>query len=124
MSKPLPDIRTVEDIERFVTSFYDALLQDSQLAPIFLDVAVIDLNVHKPLIISYWEKLLLGGRDYQRHTMNIHRAVHLKEALPAADFEQWLRHFEQSMDTLFCGQTASKAKQVAARIAANMQHSL
>lgn len=124
MADSLSDLNTVEDIERFVTRFYNDLLKDPQLSPIFLEVAGIDLSVHKPLIIRYWEKLLLGGRAYQRHTMNIHRAVHSKHTLSPHDFECWFAHFERNIDLLFQGPTATRAKRLASTIADNMQRSL
>jgi hypothetical protein len=55
-----PDLDSPEHIRRFVHAFYAHLLNDEQLAPIFLDVAQIDLQKHLPLICSYWEKLLLA----------------------------------------------------------------
>lgn len=118
------DIQCKADIETFIDAFYARLLNDPQLAPLFLDVARIDLSVHQPLIVSYWEKLLLGGKEYRRHTMNIHRQLHHKQALKAADFERWLGYFHATMDSLYNGDTADRAKRIAATIAANMQASL
>lgn len=118
------DLQSRDDIERFVTAFYQQLLADKELAPIFVDVAEIDLDQHKPLIIAYWEKLLLGGTDYRRHTMNIHRAVHSKRPLRAHDFQRWLAFFTQTMDDLYEGPLAERAKTIAATIANNMQASL
>ncbi len=115
-----PDIRSTADIEQFVDHFYAALLADPVLAPIFVDVARIDLSVHKPLICQYWAKLLLGGEDYQRHTMNIHRAVDGKRKLRPDDFKLWLDYFARSMDALFRGPTADKAVKIATTIAQNM----
>lgn len=118
------DLQSRDDIERFVTAFYQRLLNDEQLAPIFVDVADIDLDQHKPLIIAYWEKLLLGGTEYRRHTMNIHRAVHSKRPLRGEDFQRWLTFFTQTMDELYEGPLANRAKTIAATIADNMQASL
>ena len=57
-----PDLDSRENIERFVDLFYERLLADEQLAPIFVDIAEIDLAVHLPHIKDYWCKLLLGER--------------------------------------------------------------
>ncbi len=119
-----PDLDNPQRIRQFVEAFYACMLQDEQLAPIFIDVANIDLNKHLPLIISYWEKLLLGESDYRRHTMNIHRAIHRKRPLVAADFTRWLHFFITSVDESFAGPYAERAKQTASYIAANMQKSL
>ncbi len=120
----LPDLSDTVQIERFVQAFYGKLLKDAQLAPIFLDVAQVDLTHHLPLIRSYWEKLLLGSGDYRRHTMNIHRAVNSKRAFTPTDFARWLEFFTATVDELFAGPKAERAKAIAAQIAFNMQQSL
>lgn len=119
-----PDLDNPERIRSFVEAFYAKLLRDEQLAPIFLDVANIDLKKHLPLICSYWEKLLLGESSYQRHTMNIHRAVHSKRPFTAADFARWLDFFKATVDARFEGPSADRAKQTATHIASNMNKSL
>ncbi len=119
-----PDLDSRENIEFFVDRFYERLLADEQLAPIFVDVAAIDLGVHLPHIKDYWCKLLLGDKRYQRHTMNIHRQLHGKRPLQAKDFHRWLAFFTTTVDAHYAGERAERAKQVAASIAANMEHSL
>lgn len=117
----MSDLLNRADIERFVQAFYARLLKDEVLAPIFLQTASIDVNEHLPRICDYWEKLLLAGDAYKRHTMNIHRALHAERPLTAADFQRWLDYFNTSMDALYQGDTATRAKRVAAHIARNMQ---
>ncbi len=119
-----PDLDSRDNIECFVDCFYEHLLADKQLAPIFVDVAAIDLAVHLPHIKDYWCKLLLGDKRYQRHTMNIHRQLHGKRPLQAGDFQRWLAFFTATVDAHYAGERAERAKQVAASIAANMEHSL
>ena len=123
-SPSLPDLDCRENIECFVDLFYAKILQDQQLAPIFLDVAAINLDVHLPHIKNYWCKLLLGDRTYSRHTMNIHRQLHGKQALTALDFQRWLDTFVTVVDANFSGDRAQRAKRVAAAIAANMAKAL
>ena len=120
----LPDLDSRPQIEAFVDRFYQRMLADTELAPIFLDVAAIDLDVHLPHIKNYWCKLLLGERGYRRHTMNIHRQLHGKRALLSADFERWLTLFQGTVDGGWQGERAERAKRVAASIAANMQSGL
>jgi hemoglobin len=118
------DLDSRESIEGFVDRFYQRLLADDQLAPIFVDVAEIDLAVHLPHIKDYWCKLLLGEKGYQRHTMNIHRQLHGKRPLQKQDFQRWLAFFVATVDEDFAGERAERAKQVAASIAANMEKGL
>ena len=115
------DLDSREKIAQLVDSFYARVLCDERLAPIFLDVAKIDLAVHLPLIRNYWEKLLLGDKSYQRHTMNIHRAVHARHGLQPKDFERWLSLFRATVDELYIGPGAQRAQQLASHIAANME---
>ena len=119
-----PDLDSRERIEFFVERFYERLLADEQLAPIFLEVAGIDLKIHLPHIVDYWCKLLLGEKGYQRHTMDIHRRLHERRPLRAGDFERWLGYFRHTVDAHFAGEKAERAKRLAATIAANMQENL
>jgi hemoglobin len=119
-----PDIDSRAQVEVLVDAFYDKVLADPLLAPIFLDIAQVDLAVHLPHIKDYWCKLLLGDSQYQRHTMSIHRQLHGREALTAAAFARWLRLFCHTVDEGFQGPQAERAKQVAATIARNMAVSL
>ena len=119
-----PDLDSREQVDRFVDTFYERLLKDEILAPIFLDVAAVDLAVHLPHIKDYWAKLLLGESAYRRHTMNIHRRLHGKRTLTAADFERWLAYFTQAVDSGWEGPGAARAKRVAAAIAGNMHQAM
>ena len=123
-SSPLPDLDNRARVEQFVDAFYQKLLADPVLAPIFIDTAAVDLPVHLSHIKDYWCKLLLGETDYRRHTMNIHRALHDKRPLEPADFERWLALFAATVDTHYSGPRAERASQVASAIATNMQVSL
>jgi non-ribosomal peptide synthetase component F len=78
-ASPLPDLDSPARIRAFIEAFYARVLADERLAPIFLDVAAIDLAKHLPIICSYWEKLILGADGYRRHTMNIHRALNARQ---------------------------------------------
>jgi hemoglobin len=119
-----PDLDSPERIAQFVEAFYGKLLDDQRLAPLFVNVARIEIHEHFPRIRAYWEKLLLGHDDYRRHTMNIHRQLHRKEPLTPADFDRWLDYFRETVDEHFAGVKAERAKRVAAAIAGNMRQSL
>ena len=124
MTSVKPDLDNRERVDAFVDAFYARLLADSVLAPIFFDVAAIDLPAHLPLIKNYWCKLLLGESVYRRHTMNIHRAVHARRALQSTDFDAWLQHFCAAVEQSYSGSKADRAMAIAATIAKNMQESL
>ena len=118
------DLDSPERIHRFIDAFYARVLADEVLAPIFLDVAAIDLDRHLPHIRAYWEKLVLGREGYRRHTMNIHRALHAKQALQPGEFARWLSLFEQTLDAMHAGPMTERGRSIARAIAQNMQNSL
>lgn len=124
MHEAREDLDSPDQIRRFVEAFYERLLADPELAPIFLEVAGIDIRQHFGHIRAYWEKLLLGVDDYRRHTMNMHRALHARRSLSAADFSRWLAHFEATLDAGFAGPRAERARAIARAIAGNMQIAL
>ncbi len=121
---PRPDLDSPERIAAFVDRFYERLLADPELRPIFIDAAGIDLPTHLPRIRAYWRKMLLGEPGYRRHTMNIHRAVHARRPFRPADFERWLALFTTTLDAGFAGPVSERARCLATRIAANMQAGL
>ncbi|MEM9254571.1 MAG: group III truncated hemoglobin [Pseudomonadota bacterium] len=119
-----PDLDTRENIAYFVDRFYERLLKDERLAPIFIDTAAVDLEVHLPHIKDYWCKLLLGEVAYRRHTMNIHRRLHGRRPLHSSDFQRWLAFFHTTVDEVACGDQAERAKRIASAIAVNMEKRL
>lgn len=119
-----PDLDSPEHIAAFVELFYSYLLHDEQLAPIFTDIAGIDIREHFPRIQAYWEKLLLGENNYHRHTMNIHRQLNNKQGLIGSDFDRWLAYFVKAANCDFSGPKTEKAKRIAATIASNMRKAL
>ncbi len=118
------DLDHSQAIVQFVERFYQAVLADSLLKPIFIDGAGIDIDQHKFIIVSFWEKLLLGDKAYDRNTMNIHRVVHEKYPFTAEAFSRWLLLFKRTVDQFFQGPYAERAKAIASKIAFNMEKAL
>jgi hemoglobin len=118
------DLDSRDKIAALVDAFYARVLRDPRLAPIFVDVAEVNLQQHLPRIRSYWEKLLLGDKRYQGHTMDIHRALHARRRLQHEDFERWLTLFCDTVQSNYQGPMAQRAMRLATRIAANMEAAL
>ena len=118
------DLDSPEAIELMVECFYSKIESDPRLSRIFFELGKVDLDKHLPHIKRYWEKLLLSNPGYDRHTMNIHRALHEKVNLGPSDFERWLALFMETIDDSFSGPLAKRAKKVASNVAGNMSSSL
>jgi hemoglobin len=118
------DLDSAEAIGRFVDAFYARVLADPLLAPLFLEVAGIDLAAHLPRIKAYWAKMLHGDRAYRRHMMARHRAVDARHPFQAVHYRRWLELFEVTLAEEARGPFADRAKTLARRIAGNMRRNL
>ncbi|MED5388242.1 MAG: group III truncated hemoglobin [Pseudomonadota bacterium] len=116
----LPDLDCRENIDAMVHGFYRRLLEDPVMAPVFLEVAAIDLQQHLPTICQYWYKMLLGERDYQRHMMQKHRALDDKQSLTGEHHERWLQHFMANLEGRFAGPGTDRARHIAFRVMDNL----
>ena len=115
-----PDLDSPARIEEMVDLFYQRVLEDPLLAPVFLEVAGIDLQQHLPTICQYWYKMLLGEQDYQRHMMAKHRALDDREPLTGEHHERWLGHFMANLEGRFAGPMTDRARLIAQRVMHNL----
>ncbi|MBK8226166.1 MAG: group III truncated hemoglobin [Flavobacteriales bacterium] len=113
------DIRTAEDIDQLVRSFYQRSRPDALIGHFFTHL---DWDLHIPRIVSFWRMVLLGDREYQGDPMTAHVQLAREQPLSKAHFERWLLHWDAAADGLFAGPKADEAKQRARTIAAVMAH--
>jgi hemoglobin len=111
------DIETRADCERLVRAFYGRALADPIIGWLFTDVARIDLEAHVPVITDFWETVLLGADAYGGGVFRVHAALHTKAGLRPAHFDRWLRLWTATVDELFAGPVAERAKAHAVRTA-------
>ncbi|HXG83944.1 MAG TPA: group III truncated hemoglobin [Pyrinomonadaceae bacterium] len=116
------DIETRADIDDLMNRFYARAMTDETIGYIF-EIAELDLKHHLPVIGDFWETLLFGTGNYQRHGRNplqIHGQLSLKTPLRAAHFRRWLEIFRETVDETFTGERAEFAKLRAEMIANRM----
>ncbi len=111
------DIESREDIELLLRSFYERALNDGLIGFIFTEVAKIDLESHIPHLCDFWENILLKPNKYKRNVLKKHLDLNLKTELKAEHFERWLKMFSETIDGLFIGINAVRAKNKAESIA-------
>jgi hemoglobin len=104
------DIENKQDIELLVRSFYNSLLTEESMKPVF---ANIDLEAHMPQMIAFWSFVLLDEEGYKTNVFDKHVSLPIKEE----HFATWLHHFEKTVDSLFEGGKAELAKQRANSVA-------
>ncbi len=89
----MKDIENREDINALMRSFYERAIDDEIIGYIFTDVAKLDLEHHLPIIGDFWETLLFGSGNYQKHGHNplqVHALLNLKTPLFPKHFRRWL----------------------------------
>ena len=122
----MKDIETRADIEELISKFYEKMLKDPIIGFIFTDIAKIDLDEHLSIICDFWETILFTRPVYKRgpEVMNVHHELNKKIPLKKGHFTRWLYLFSTTVDELFEGERAEKAKERADSIATLMQKRL
>ncbi len=114
------DIETRVDIDDLMKRFYAQATSDETIGYIFTEIAHLDLEHHLPVIGDFWESLLFGTGNYQKHGRNplqIHAALDQKSPLTAKHFRRWLELFRAAVDESFTGTRAEFIKLRAEAIA-------
>jgi hemoglobin len=96
------DIHNSDDVKLMVTTFYNNLLLNEEIKPLFDGI---DFEHHMPRMIAFWEFVLLDKEGYTTNVFDKH--VHLP--LSANHFSIWLSVFEKTVNSLFEGENAQKA---------------
>ena len=115
------DIANREDIDLLMNVFYTKLLEDNSINYIFNDLVKINMETHLPVIADFWESLLFNRNIYYNNPMKIHLDIQNKTPLLKHHFDTWLGYFNSTVDELFEGSMALKAKERALSIATVMQ---
>ena len=112
-----PDISSRADIEKLIILFYEKVKKDTTIGFIFTDVIPINWEHHIPIIVDFWETILLDNPVYKKNAMEVHYDLNKKLPLKKEHFESWLNLFFATMDELYEGKTAMLAKTRAKSIA-------
>lgn len=114
------DIKTEEDIELMVDTFYDKVNDDELLSYIFNDFSKVDWDTHLPIMYRFWNTIILGKQTYKGNPF----AKHLKLPVDKTHFDRWVQLFEQNIDEHFLGEVAEHTKLRAKSIAYVFQSKL
>ena len=115
------DIETRNDIEKLIIHFYEKVMINPVIGFIFTDVIKIDIAQHIPIIVDFWETILLDNPVYKKNAMEVHYDLNKKIPLQKEHFSEWLLLFCTTVDELFVGKIATLAKTRAKSIAAIME---
>ena len=103
-------IDSVADVELLVRRFYQAVIPDPVLGPIFHAMGV-DWSVHIPKLVDFWAGRLLGLPGYAGNPVGAHQPVLDRCPFGGTELARWLELWEETVDELFDGPVATLAKE-------------
>jgi hemoglobin len=115
MGVPSPPARRTEivnvgDVELLVRRFYQAVIPDPVLGPIFHGFGV-DWSAHIPKLVDFWAGRLLGEPGYQGNPVGAHQPVLDRFPFGEAELARWLELWNETVDEVFVGDVAELAKE-------------
>ncbi len=113
----MSDIENRADIEKLIVSFYEKVKLDTTIGFIFNEVVAMDWPHHIPVIVDFWETILLDNPVYKKNAMEVHYDLNKKVSLKKEHFTSWLYLFTSTVDELYEGEIAMLAKTRAKSIA-------
>jgi hemoglobin len=102
----LQDIATLKDIHRLVDAFYDKVRKDHTIGFFFNERLEGKWEAHHKKLYRFWHTVLLRRPDYFGNPVPVHFNMHLKRE----HFDHWLQVWCSTVDELFAGTIAERAK--------------
>lgn len=105
------------DVEALLHSFYGRALVDEVLAGPFAELRATGLGAHIPTMCDFWETVLFRAGRYRGSALAPHLRVHQRTPLSEQHFVRWLTIWRDTVDEMYRGPAAERAKVQAGRIA-------
>jgi hemoglobin len=109
----MKDIETEADVRLLVDNFYGAIREDPLLNPIFTDFARVEWEHHLPKMYAFWGGIILNQPGYVGQPF----VPHTRLPVAREHFTRWVELFRTTVDRLFTGEAADRAKNAASSIA-------
>jgi len=116
-----------ENLNKLVIKFYAKVVKDDLIGPIFIDVLGKDLKsekwqAHIQLLTNFWAAIALGESDYNGSPFAPH--VEFADRLSIKAFEQWLKLFFETLNTIYepalAQQFLARSKNIAGNFIRNL----
>lgn len=117
------DIKTTQDIQLLVNTFYDKV-KTSEIGFFFNDVVNVNWEKHLPKMYIFWESVLFATTKFDGNPMGAHFPINEKVAMEKHHFNMWLKLWKETIDELFSGEMAESAKNKAENIANLMSYKM
>ena len=123
-SQAVADLAGRADVETLLRRFYGRVFVDDVLAEPFAELRIRGLDSHIPVMCDFWETVLFRAGLYRGSALHAHRHVHQRTSLSGRHFVRWLTTWNTTVDEIYRGPVAERAKTQAARIAWAMHRRL
>ncbi|MCE1198121.1 MAG: group III truncated hemoglobin [Marinilabiliales bacterium] len=100
------DIETLKDIHRLVDAFYARVRQDGTIGSFFNDRLEGKWEAHHKKLYRFWHTVLLRRPDYFGNPVPLHFNMQLEKS----HFDHWLIVWKETVDEMFEGMIAERAK--------------
>jgi hemoglobin len=100
------DIANLKDIQLLVDTFYAKVRKDQTIGYFFNDRLEGKWEAHHKKLYRFWHTVLLRRPDYFGHPVPIHFGMQIKKE----HFDHWLEVWCTTVDELFAGEIAERAK--------------
>jgi len=120
------DLKNRADISLLVHTFYQKIREDNLLGQIFNDsIPEQEWPKHLEKLTDFWETNLFRTPKFKGNPTQKHLQTNARLGYPISQlhFKQWLQLWSNSIDELFEGDLATRAKMAAFNIA-EIQHSV
>jgi len=118
------DLANRDDVEVLLRRFYSQVFEDDVLAEPFSELRAQGLESHLPVMCDFWETVLFRAGLYRGNALVVHRQLDLQHPLYARHFDRWLTLWQATIDDMYDGPAADRAKVQASRIARAMHRRL
>lgn len=116
----MEDIKTRQDIEKLVNTFYEKVRKDEVIGFFFNDVAKTNWDTHLPKMYDFWQAILFADIKFTGNPMGTHIPINAQVPMEEYHFEHWLKIWTATIDELYAGEIAEMAKNRASNIAKMM----
>lgn len=111
------EIEKIEDIRMLVDTFYGKVREDELLGPIFNGIIQDKWEEHLEKMYRFWQTVLLDEHTYYGSPFAPHAQMPIREN----HFNQWVKLFHSTIDSLFEGERAEKTKKQSEQMASIFQ---
>ena len=113
------EIKNRDDVFLLVSTFYNKIKKDDFIGPIFLKaIPNNEWDSHLEKLTDFWETNLFFAKKYKGNPMQVHQKLDVENqyVISQKHFGKWLELWISTLDELFCGDIAIKAKNSARNI--------